>query len=121
MARLLARGADKVGINTAAIADPSLISRVADRFGDQVLVLSVDARRCTGDRHTESGFEVTTHGGKRFTGIDALEWATRAESLGIGEILLNSMDADGVRTGFDIDMLTYQKITFISFELLPQA
>ena len=106
VARLLARGADKVGINTAAIADPSLISRVADRFGDQVLVLSVDARRCTGDRHTESGFEVTTHGGKRFTGIDALEWATRAESLGIGEILLNSMDADGVRTGFDIDMLT---------------
>ena len=103
---LLAHGADKVGINTAAIADPDLISRVADRFGDQVLVLSVDARRCPEGVTTASGFEVTTHGGKRSTGIDALEWALKAASLGAGEILLNSMDADGVRTGFDLEMLT---------------
>lgn len=106
VARLLAHGADKVGINTAAIADPDLISRVADRFGDQVLVLSVDARRCPEGVTTASGFEVTTHGGKRSTGIDALEWALKAASLGAGEILLNSMDADGVRTGFDLEMLT---------------
>lgn len=105
VARLLAHGADKVGINTAAIADPDLISRVADRFGDQVLVLSVDARRCPEGVTTASGFEVTTHGGKRSTGIDALEWALKAASLGAGEILLNSMDADGVRTGFDLEML----------------
>ncbi len=105
VARLLAHGADKVGINTAAIADPDLISRVADRFGDQVLVLSVDARRCPEGVTTDSGFEVTTHGGQRSTGIDALEWAVKAASLGAGEILLNSMDADGVRTGFDLEML----------------
>lgn len=105
VATLLARGADKVGVNTAAIADPDLISRVTDRFGNQVLVLSVDARRCPDGVHTESGFEVTTHGGRRSTGIDALEWAERAEGLGAGEILLNSMDADGVREGFDLEML----------------
>lgn len=106
VARLLTRGADKVGINTAAIADPELISRVAERFGDQVLVLSVDARRCPAGVSTDSGFEVTTHGGRRSTGIDALEWAVRAASLGAGEILLNSMDADGVREGFDLEMLS---------------
>lgn len=106
VARLLAHGADKVGINTAAIAEPELLSRVAERFGDQVIVLSVDARRCPDGVRTESGFEVTTHGGKRSTGIDALEWAQRAQALGAGEILLNSMDADGVREGFDIEMLT---------------
>lgn len=106
VARLLAHGADKVGINTAAIADPELISRVAERFGDQVIVLSVDARRCPEGVSTESGFEVTTHGGRRSTGIDALEWAVRAAGLGAGEILLNSMDADGVRTGFDLEMLS---------------
>ncbi|WP_312349003.1 imidazole glycerol phosphate synthase subunit HisF [Actinomyces sp.] len=105
VATLLAHGADKVGVNTAAIADPSLISRVTDRFGDQVLVLSVDARRCPPGVTTESGYEVTTHGGRRSTGIDALEWAHRAEELGAGEILLNSMDADGVRHGFDVEML----------------
>lgn len=105
VATLLARGADKVGVNTAAIADPTLISRVTDRFGDQVLVLSVDARRCPPGVTTESGYEVTTHGGRRSTGIDALEWAARAESLGAGEILLNSMDADGVQEGFDLEML----------------
>ncbi|WP_075889644.1 imidazole glycerol phosphate synthase subunit HisF [Actinomyces provencensis] len=105
VATLLSHGADKVGVNTAAIADPSLISRVTDRFGDQVLVLSVDARRCPPGVTTESGYEVTTHGGRRSTGIDALEWAHRAEGLGAGEILLNSMDADGVRHGFDVEML----------------
>lgn len=105
VATLLARGADKVGVNTAAIADPDLISRVTDRFGNQVLVLSVDARRCPPGVHTASGYEVTTHGGRRSTGIDALEWAARAERLGAGEILLNSMDADGVQEGFDLTML----------------
>lgn len=105
VATLLAHGADKVGVNTAAIADPTLISRVTDRFGDQVLVLSVDARRCPPGVATASGLEVTTHGGRRSTGIDALEWAHRAEGLGAGEILLNSMDADGVRHGFDVEML----------------
>ncbi|MDN5964699.1 MAG: imidazole glycerol phosphate synthase subunit HisF [Actinomyces sp.] len=105
VATLLAHGADKVGVNTAAIADPTLISRVTDRFGNQVLVLSVDARRCGPGVSTDSGFEVTTHGGRRSTGIDALVWAQRAEELGAGEILLNSMDADGVQEGFDLEML----------------
>ncbi len=102
---LLRAGADKVGINTAAIARPELISQVADRFGSQVVVLSVDARRCSpGD--TESGFEVTTHGGRTGTGIDALDWAERVASLGAGEILLNAMDADGTRSGFDLELLS---------------
>ncbi len=105
VAMLLARGADKVGVNTAALADPSLIARVTDRFGDQVLVLSVDARRCPPGVSTASGFEVTTHGGRRSTGIDAIAWAERGQDLGAGEILLNSMDADGVRHGFDLEML----------------
>ncbi|MDQ1287266.1 MAG: imidazole glycerol-phosphate synthase subunit HisF [Actinomycetota bacterium] len=103
--RLLRAGADKVGINTAAIHRPELIAEVADRFGAQVLVLSVDARRCTGDTRTGSGYEVTTHGGRRGTGIDAVEWAHRAAGLGAGEILLNSMDADGTKAGFDLEML----------------
>ncbi len=105
VATLLARGADKVGVNTAALADPDLIARVTDRFGDQVLVLSVDARRCPPGVATESGYEVTTHGGRRSTGVDAVVWAERAQELGAGEILLNSMDADGVRQGFDLEML----------------
>ncbi|MDO4259522.1 MAG: imidazole glycerol phosphate synthase subunit HisF [Actinomycetaceae bacterium] len=105
VARLLAHGADKVGINTAALADPEVIARIADRFGNQVLVLSVDARRCPEGVLTDSGFEVTTHGGRRSTGVDAIEWAVRGAELGAGEILLNSMDADGVRTGFDVEML----------------
>jgi len=100
--RLLRAGADKVGVNTAAIARPELIADIADRFGSQVLVLSVDARRATG---TASGFEVTTHGGRQSAGVDAVEWAVRAAELGAGEILLNSMDADGTRDGFDLDML----------------
>ncbi|MER0445081.1 imidazole glycerol phosphate synthase subunit HisF [Streptomyces sp. Edi4] len=98
--RLLRAGADKVGVNTAAIARPDLIREIAERFGRQVLVLSVDARR------TESGsFEVTTHGGREGTGIDAVEWAHRAAELGAGEILLNSMDADGTKDGYDTEMI----------------
>ncbi|RRD45492.1 imidazole glycerol phosphate synthase subunit HisF [Buchananella hordeovulneris] len=99
--RLLRAGADKVGINTGALARPSLLAEIADRFGDQVVVLSVDARRGP----TDSGFEVTTHGGRRAAGVDALAWVEQASALGVGEILLNSMDADGVRGGFDIEML----------------
>lgn len=103
--RLLRAGADKVGVNTAAIARPELIEEIAERFGSQVLVLSVDARRVTGDVRTASGYEVTTHGGRRGTGIDAVEWAARAATLGAGEILLNSMDADGTKDGFDLELI----------------
>lgn len=103
--RLLRAGADKVGVNTAAIARPALISEVAERFGRQVLVLSVDARRTVDGPPTASGFEVTTHGGRRGTGIDAVEWAARATELGAGEILLNSMDADGTKDGYDLEMI----------------
>ncbi|MFE6970068.1 imidazole glycerol phosphate synthase subunit HisF [Isoptericola sp. NPDC057653] len=103
--RLLRAGADKVGVNTAAIARPELVAEIAARFGRQVLTLSVDARRVTGGTVTPSGFEVTTHGGRRGTGIDAVEWAARAAHLGAGEILLNSMDADGTTAGFDLEML----------------
>jgi cyclase len=103
--RLLRAGADKVGVNTAAVARPQLVAEVADRFGAQVLVLSVDTRRCRPGTTTDSGFEVTTHGGRRGTGIDAVEWAARAAELGAGEILLNSMDADGTKDGFDLELL----------------
>ncbi|WP_129839241.1 imidazole glycerol phosphate synthase subunit HisF [Streptomyces sp. RFCAC02] len=103
--RLLRAGADKVGVNTAAIARPELIREIAERFGSQVLVLSVDARRCPEGTVTESGFEVTTHGGRRGTGIDAVAWAQRAAELGAGEILLNSMDADGTKDGYDTTMI----------------
>lgn len=103
--KLLRAGADKVGVNTAAIARPELISEISSRFGSQVLVLSVDARRCQGETRTESGYEVTTHGGRVGTGIDAVEWSSRVESLGAGEILLNSMDADGTTSGFDLEMI----------------
>ena len=102
--KLLRAGADKVGVNTAAIARPELIREIAERFGSQVLVLSVDARR-TGRTVRASGFEVTTHGGRRGTGIDAVEWAHRAAESGAGEILLNSMDADGTRSGYDTEMI----------------
>jgi cyclase len=102
---LLRAGADKVGVNTAAIARPELLSEIADRFGNQVLVLSVDARRCAEGVDTDSGFEVTTHGGRRGTGIDAVAWAQQACALGAGEILLNSMDADGTKAGYDLEML----------------
>jgi cyclase len=103
--RLLRAGADKVGVNTAAVARPELLAEVADRFGAQVLVLSVDARRCRAGTVTDSGFEVTTHGGRHGTGLDAVAWAARAAELGAGEILLNSMDADGTRAGFDLELV----------------
>ena len=100
--RLLRAGADKVAVNTAAIRRPELVAEIADRFGNQVLVLSVDARRAAG---TDSGFEVTTHGGRTPAGLDALEWAGRAAGLGAGEILLNAMDADGTQDGFDLELI----------------
>jgi cyclase len=103
--RLLRAGADKVGVNTAAVARPELVAEIAARFGAQVLVLSVDARRCTGGTVTDSGYEVTTHGGRRGTGIDAVAWAARCAAMGAGEILLNSMDADGTRAGYDLEMV----------------
>ena len=99
---LLRAGADKVVVNTAAIDRPELISEIAERFGRQVLVLSVDARR---NRGPASGFEVTTHGGSTGTGVDAVTWAGRCAKLGAGEILLNAMDADGTREGFDLQLI----------------
>ncbi|WP_433237832.1 imidazole glycerol phosphate synthase subunit HisF [Actinomadura nitritigenes] len=105
--RLLRAGADKVSINTAAIARPEFLREAAHRFGSQCVVLSVDARRAVlpDGQGTPSGFEVTTHGGRKGTGIDAVEWARRGQELGVGEILLNSMDADGTKAGFDLEML----------------
>ena len=103
--RLLRAGADKVGVNTAAIARPELLREAAERFGSQCVVLSIDARRCPAGVVTPSGWEVTTHGGRRSTGIDALEWAVRASGLGAGEILLNSMDADGTKDGYDLALI----------------
>ena len=103
--QLLRCGADKVSVNTAAINNPTLISDISQRFGSQVLVLSVDARRERGEQHTQSGFEVTTMGGRHSTGIDALWWARRAQELGAVEVLLNSMDADGTENGFDLEMI----------------
>jgi len=103
---LLRAGADKVSLNTAAIARPELLAEAARRFGSQCVVLSVDARRVLpGDPPTPSGFEVTTHGGRNGTGIDAVDWARRAVDLGAGEILLNSMDADGTTAGFDLELI----------------
>jgi imidazole glycerol-phosphate synthase subunit HisF len=109
---LLRAGADKVSLNTAAVARPQLLAEAAERFGSQCIVLSVDARR-TQDQHSQdqhsqgqhSGFEVTTHGGRVGTGIDAVAWARRATELGAGEILLNSMDADGTTAGFDTELI----------------
>lgn len=102
VARLLASGADKVGINSAAIARPPLIGEIADRFGAQVLVLSLDVKRS--DR-APSGFIVTTHGGRRETELDALEWAAEAIERGVGELLVNSIDADGTKNGFDLELV----------------
>jgi imidazole glycerol-phosphate synthase subunit HisF len=101
--RLLRAGADKVAMNTAAVARPDLLYEAACKFGAQCVVLSVDARRSPG---TESGFEVTTHGGRRGTGIDAVAWAGQAAELGAGEILLNSVDADGTKAGFDLELIS---------------
>ena len=102
--RLLRAGADKVAVNTAAVARPELIAEIADRFGNQVLVLSLDARR-TRDGATDSGFEITTHGGRRGTGRDAVAWVVQAAGLGAGEVLVNSMDADGTQAGFDTELI----------------
>ncbi|HEV7210177.1 MAG TPA: imidazole glycerol phosphate synthase subunit HisF [Blastococcus sp.] len=103
--RLLRAGADKVAVNTAAVDRPELIAEIADRFGNQVLVLSLDARRCRDGTVTDSGFEITTHGGRRGTGRDAVEWVVQAAGLGVGEVLLNSMDADGTMAGFDTELI----------------
>ena len=104
---MLRAGADKVSVNTAAIARPEVLAEMSRRFGSQCIVLSVDARTVPeGAEPTPSGWEVTTHGGRKGTGIDAVEWAVRGPDLGVGEILLNSMDADGTKQGFDLRMLT---------------
>ena len=105
--QLLRAGADKVAVNTAAIRRPELLAEIADRFGSQVLVLSVDARRVPSGVAvgTDSGFEVTTHGGRRSAGVDAVAWAVRGAALGVGEILLNAMDADGTEAGFDLELV----------------
>jgi cyclase len=100
--RLLRAGADKVGVNTAAVARPSLVAEMAERFGSQCVVLAVDVRRAG---PTPSGYEVTTHGGREGTGIDALEWVAHGAELGAGEILLTSMDADGTTAGYDLDLV----------------
>ena len=99
--KLLRAGADKISVNTAAIQRPELLSEITQQFGAQVLVLSVDARRGA----TSSAFELTTHGGTQGTGIDAIEWVKKSCDLGVGEILLNSMDADGTRAGYDLEMI----------------
>jgi cyclase len=102
VAKLLGSGADKVGVNSAAIARPELVAEIARRFGAQVLVLSLDVKRSAA---TSSGFVVTTHGGRTETGIDALDWAERAIELGAGELLVNSIDADGTKEGFDLELI----------------
>jgi cyclase len=104
--KLLRFGADKASINTAAVARPEVIDEITRHFGSQVLVLSVDARRTRpGSEPTSSGFEVTTHGGRQGTGIDAVAWAKEAADRGVGEILLNSIDADGTKDGFDLELI----------------
>lgn len=104
--QLLRAGADKVSVNTSAIARPELLRELSQRFGAQCIVLSVDARRVPeGGAPQPSGFEVTTHGGSRSAGLDAIEWAKLGEELGVGEILLNSMDADGTKRGFDLELI----------------
>ena len=102
VARLLGSGADKVGVNSAAIARPELLGEIADRFGAQVLVLSLDVKRSP---RTSSGFVVTTHGGRTETGLDALDWAKEAIERGAGELLVNSIDADGTKQGYDLELV----------------
>jgi len=106
VARLLGVGADKVGVNSAAIARPALIDEIADRFGAQVLVLSLDVKRSSG---THSGFVVTTHGGRTLTSLDALDWAREAIERGAGELLVNSIDADGTKEGFDLELVSLMR------------
>jgi cyclase len=103
--RLLRAGADKVSLNTAAIASPDVLNAASDRFGRQCVVLSMDVRRCAGEPATPSGYEVTTHGGRRGTGLDAIEWAIEGTRRGAGEILLNSIDADGTKAGYDLALI----------------
>jgi cyclase len=102
VARLQSNGADKIGVNSAAIARPELLGEIADRFGAQALVLSLDVKRSP---RTSSGFVVTTHGGRTETDIDALEWAREAVERGAGELLVNSIDADGTKSGFDLELI----------------
>jgi cyclase len=103
--RLLRAGADKVSVNTAAVERPTLIAEIADEFGSQCAVVAIDARRTRDDGpDLPSGFEVYTHGGRTPTGLDAVEWAVHAEQLGAGEILLTSMDRDGTKEGFDVEL-----------------
>jgi len=102
VARLLGFGADKVGVNSAAIARPELVGEIADRFGAQVLVLSLDVKRSP---RTSSGFVVTTHGGRAETELDALDWAREAIERGAGELLVNSIDADGTKQGYDLELV----------------
>ena len=106
VARLLGVGADKVGVNSAAIARPDLVDEIADRFGAQVLVLSLDVKRAPG---THSGFVVTTHGGRTLTSLDALDWAREAIERGAGELLVNSIDADGTKEGFDLELVSLMR------------
>ncbi|MEO7897489.1 MAG: HisA/HisF-related TIM barrel protein, partial [Pseudolysinimonas sp.] len=103
VARLLASGADKVGVNSAAIARPDLLGEIADRFGAQVLVLSLDVKRSSA---APSGFVVTTHGGRTETELDAVAWAAEAIERGAGELLVNSIDADGTKQGFDLELVS---------------
>jgi imidazole glycerol-phosphate synthase subunit HisF len=100
--KLLRAGADKVSVNTAAIKNPKLLNEIGDRFGEQVIVLSIDTKR---SQATKSGFEITTHGGKAETGIDLLDWVIQATEIGVGEILLNSIDFDGTKNGFDVELI----------------
>jgi cyclase len=99
MRKILAGGADKVSINTAAVADPNLIKQAADKFGNQCVVVAIDAKK-TGEKK----WEIYTHGGRTPTGLDAVEWAIKAEGLGAGEILLTSMDRDGTKLGYDLEL-----------------
>lgn len=103
--RLFDAGVDKVSVNSAAIDRPDVLDELSERFGTEKVILALDARRCADAVSTPSGYEVTTHGGSKSTGIDAVGWAKDAAARGVGEILLTSMDADGVQTGFDLDLL----------------
>jgi len=105
---LLRAGADKVSMNTSAISNPDLINAISKRFGSQVLVISIDARR-TSEKFAVSGFEVTTHGGSKSAGLDALAWTKQAVERGAGEVLLNSMDKDGTKDGFDLELISLVK------------
>jgi len=109
--QLLRAGADKVSINTSAISNPNLISEISNQFGSQVLVISIDARRST-KSHAKSGFEVTTHGGTKSANLDAFSWIKESIDRGCGEILLNSMDKDGTKDGFDLELI--EKVKEIS-------